>query len=77
MYELLEVTLGGMVGNDTGHLGADGADLSRLGVRCLLGLLSVLLLGEANSEDSQVVAISGPHVNKGLDEGLPLADERA
>lgn len=75
--ELLEVALGSLLGHDVEHLLADGADLTGLGVASRLGLLVALLLGEANAEESQGVAISGAHINEGLDKRLPLADKGA
>lgn len=74
--ELLQVALGGL-GNDIEHFLADGADLAGLGVAGGAGKLVALLLGESNTEYTEVVSIGGAHINEGLDKGLPLADEGA
>ena len=36
----------------------------------------LLLLGEANTEDSEQIAVSGLHINVSFDQGLPLFDHR-
>jgi len=74
--ESLEVSLSGQGGHGVDHLGADGADLGRLGVTGLLELI-VLLLGEGDTEQTDDVAISGAGVNIGLNDRLLLLDEGA
>ena len=74
--ELAQVRLGGLLGHDLDHLLADGADVSALGVRGL-GDLLVAALGEANAEKAEDVAVGGLDVAPGLNEGVPLLDERA
>jgi hypothetical protein len=75
--QLLEVALGGLLGEDLEHSLADVADLAGLGVAGGLGGLVGLLLGESNSEDAEVVAVGGADINEGLDKRLPLADQGA
>ena len=77
LNQLLQVALGGLFGQDLEHLLADVADLARLSIAGGLDTLVGLLLGESNSKDTQVVAISGAHVDGALNEGLPLADQTA
>lgn len=74
--ELLEVAAGGLALHDLEHLPPDLADLGRLGVRRLLDLVRAPL-GEADGEDADEVAVGRLDVELGLDQGLPLADERA
>ena len=75
--ELLQVALGGLLSHNIKHLSANSAHLARLGVAGGLGLLVTLLLGETNAEHAENIAISGAHINKGLDKSLPLSDEGA
>ena len=74
--ELPKLDGGGLLDHDLGHPLADGADLGGLGVAGLLDLVGAPL-GEANGEQADDVAVSGPDVDVGLDEGLPLLDEGA
>jgi hypothetical protein len=74
--ELLEVRALSLAAHDLGHLGADLTELRRLSVGGLLDLVAVAL-GEADSEEAEDVTVSGLDVNRGLNERLPLADERA
>ena len=62
--------------HDLDHLLADGPDLRRSGVGSLLDLVWPAL-GEADGEEAEEVVVGGLDDNVGLDEGLPLADERA
>ena len=57
------------------HLLADRPDLRRSGVGGLLDLVRPAL-GEADGEEAEEVVIGGLDDNVGLNEGLPLADER-
>ena len=66
-----------MIDDNFEHLLADIADLSGLGIASRFGGLSVLLLGETNSEDTKGISISSSNVNVCLDQRLPLADKRA
>mmetsp|Transcript_14761 Transcript_14761/g.44455 ORF Transcript_14761/g.44455 Transcript_14761/m.44455 type:complete len:227 (+) Transcript_14761:463-1143(+) len=75
-HELPQVALGGLLRHALNHAAADGLDLRALGVASLLELV-LGLLGEADAEHAQDVAIRGAHVAAGLDERLPLADDRA
>lgn len=74
--ELSERARAGLTGHDLGHLLADLPDLRRLGVGSLLDLVGSSL-GEGDGEETDKVVIGGLDDNVGLDEGLPLADERA
>ena len=76
LNELLEGDGGSLAGDDGDHLLAEGADLRGLGVAGLGGLV-LLLLGEANDEDADGVAVVGADINVGLNQSLPLADKRA
>jgi hypothetical protein len=62
--------------HDFHHLGSDLSDLSRLGVRSLLDLLTVLS-GEGDGEQSDEVTVAGSDIQVGLDQGLPLSDQRS
>ena len=64
-----------MAGHALDHLLADGTDLRRLGVCGLLDLVGPSL-GEGNAEEADKVIVSGLDGDVGLDQGLPLADER-
>lgn len=77
LHQLLEVALGGLVGHDLEHLLADVADLAGLSIASGLGSLERLLLGEGNGEEAEDVAVSGAHVDVGLDQGLPLSYQGA
>ncbi|KAJ8514984.1 hypothetical protein ON010_g18616 [Phytophthora cinnamomi] len=74
--QVLDVALGGLLRHDRRHLLADGADLGRLGVGSLLDLVRALL-GEGDAEQTHQVAVRSLDVHEGLDQGLPLADQRA
>lgn len=62
--------------HDLGHLLTDGTDLRRSGVGGLLDLVRPAL-GETDGEEAEEVVVGGLDNNVGLDERLPLADERA
>jgi hypothetical protein len=74
--ELSQSAGAGLALHDLGHLLADGPDLRRSGVGGLLDLVGPAL-GEADGEEAEQVVVGGLDDNVGLDEGLPLADERA
>jgi len=74
--ELGEGAAGGLALNDLGHLSADGTDLGRSSIGGLLDLVGAAL-GESNGEEAEEVVVSGLDGNVSLNEGLPLADERA
>lgn len=77
LHKLLEVALGGLLGQDLEHFLADVSDLASLGVACGLNSLVGLLLGESNGEDTKHIAIGGAHIDVSLNEGLPLSDQGA
>lgn len=62
--------------HDLVHLGPDLPDLGGLSVRGLLDLLPVLS-GESDGEKSDEVSIGGSDIDVGLDQGLPLSDQRS
>ena len=66
----------GLALHDVGHLLADLSDLRAAGVCGLLDLVGASL-GEGNAEQTEEVVIGGLDDDVGLDQGLPLADERA
>jgi hypothetical protein len=76
LNELLEVARGGLTLRDLEHLLADLTDLRRLSVGRLLDLVRATL-GEADGEEADEVTVGGLDVDVRLDQGLPLADERA
>jgi hypothetical protein len=75
LEELLNVAVVGLTSHNFEHLSSDLANLSSLSVRGL-GDLVLSLLGEADREKTNGEAISSLNVDKGLDEGLPFADQR-
>lgn len=76
LNQLLQVARLRLPRHDLEHLAPNLADLSSLCVRGLLDLVGALL-GEANGEEAEEVAIGGADIDVGLDERLPLPDERA
>jgi hypothetical protein len=62
--------------DDVGHLLSDGSDLRRGSICGLLDLVWPAL-GERNGEQAEEVVIGGLDGNVGLDQGLPLSDERS
>ena len=73
--KLLQVASGSVLSHDLDHLSTNLSDLSRLGVAASLNLVHSLLR-ERDAEDSKVVVVGGLDINVGLDESLPLADQR-
>lgn len=73
--QLLQGAAAGLAGDDLGHLSSDGTDLGRSGVGGLLDLVGAAL-GESNGEQAEEVVVGGLDRDVGLDQGLPLADER-
>lgn len=76
LNEISQGDLGGLGGHDLDHLSSDASDLSAVGVAVSLVRVG-LSLGETNSEEAEGVAVSSLHVNVGLDQRLPLSDQRA
>lgn len=74
--ELSKSARAGIPLHDLNHLLADRPDLRRSSVCGLLDLVWSSL-GEGNGEEAEEVVIGGLDNDVGLDEGLPLADERA
>jgi len=74
--ELLELGALGLSSHDLDHLGSDLSNLGRFGVGSLLDLVESTL-GEANSEETEDVAIGGSDVDRGLDQSLPFTDNRS
>lgn len=74
--ELGEGAGGSLALDNVGHLAADGTDLGRSGISSLLNLV-LAAFGEADGEKTNEVVIRGLDGDVGLNEGLPLADERA
>lgn len=73
--QLLQGAAAGLTGDDLGHLSSDGADLGRSSVGGLLDLVGAAL-GESDGEQAEEVVVGGLDRDVGLDQGLPLADER-
>lgn len=76
MGELGQGAAGGLALHNLGHLLADGTDLRRACVGGLLDLVGAFL-GEGDSEQANEVVIGGLDGDVGLNERLPLADQRA
>ena len=74
--ELCEGTAGGFTLNDLGHFLSDSSDLRGGGVGGLLDLVGSAL-GEGNGEQAEEVVISGLDCDIGLNQRLPLSDERS
>lgn len=74
--QLLQVAGAGLALDNLGHLLADGTDLGAAGVGGLLDLVRSSL-GEGNAEDAEEVVVGGLDGDVALDQGLPLADQRA
>ena len=75
LEESLQVRARGLAGHDVAHLLADGTDLRGLSIRGLPELVGAAL-GETNGEHAQEIAISGLDLNVGLDDRLPLTNQR-
>jgi hypothetical protein len=73
--QLLQGAAAGLALDDLGHLSPDGADLRGGGVGGLLDLVGAAL-GEADGEQAQQVVVGGLDRDVGLNQRLPLADER-
>ena len=74
--EVLEGGLGDFLGDDLNHLLSDLLDLGSLGVGGGLELV-LASLGEGDGEESEEEAVRGLGVDGGLNEGVPLSDQRA
>lgn len=74
--ELSEGASAGLTLNNLGHLLADGSDLGRSSVCGLLDLVRSAL-GESNGEETEEVVVGSLDGDVGLDQGLPLSDERS
>jgi hypothetical protein len=74
--ELCEGAAGGFALNDLGHLLPDSSDLRGGGIGGLLDLVGSAL-GEGNSEQAEEVVVGGLDCDIGLNQGLPLSDERS
>lgn len=74
--KLLQGASAGLALDDLGHLLADGTDLGGGSVGGLLDLVGAAL-GECDGKETEEVVVGGLDGDVGLDEGLPLADERA
>lgn len=66
----------GLTLDDLGHLLPDSPNLRRSGVCGLLDLVGSAL-GERNGEEAEEIIVGGLDSNIGLDQGLPLSDERS
>lgn len=66
----------GLALNDLDHLLADSTNLRRAGIGGLLDLVGASL-GESDGEETDEVVVGGLNGDVGLDQSLPLADERA
>ncbi len=73
--EVLEVAGGGL-GDDGGHLGADGLLLGGHAVRGLAELVGAASR-ESEDEHAELVAVGGAHIHGGLDESRPLLNKGA
>jgi hypothetical protein len=62
--------------NDLGHLLSDSSDLRGGGIGGLLDLVGSAL-GEGNGEQAEEVVVSGLDCDIGLNQRLPLSDERS
>ena len=74
--ELCEGAAGGFALNDLGHLLSDSSDLRGSGIGGLLDLVGSAL-GEGNGEQAEEVVVGGLDRDVGLDQRLPLSDERS
>jgi hypothetical protein len=74
--ELCEGTAGGFTLNDLGHFLSDSSDLRGGGVGGLLDLVGSAL-GEGNGEQAEEVVVGGLDCDIGLNQGLPLSNERS
>jgi hypothetical protein len=74
--ELCKGAAGGFALNDLGHLLSDSSDLRGGGIGGLLDLVGSAL-GEGNGEQAEEVVIGGLDCDIGLNQRLPLSDERS
>jgi len=74
--ELSQAAAGSLTLNDLNHFLADGTDLGRLSVGGLLDLV-LSSLGEGNGEEAEEVVVGCLDCDVGLNESLPLADQRS
>ena len=74
--ELGESAAGGLARNDVDHLSADGTDLRRSSVGSLLDLVRATL-GEGDGEEADEVVVGRLDGDVGLDQALPLANQRS
>ena len=74
--QLSQRNLAHLLSDDLGHLSADLVHLRRLGVAGLL-VLVLLLAGEGNAEQAELVAVVGGDLHVALNQSLPLLDQRA
>ena len=74
--ELCESTAGSFALDDLGHLLSDSSDLRGSGISGLLDLVGAAL-GEGDGEETEEVVVGGLDCDVGLNQGLPLSDERS
>lgn len=74
--DFLQVTAVNLAGHDLKHLLANRANMAGLSVGSLANLLWATL-GEANTEGTEQVSVSGLDVNVSLNQSLPLLHHRA
>ena len=74
--EVSQLNLGGLVLHDFHHLSADTLDVGSSGVAVRLCRVS-LTLCEGDGEQTEDVSVGGLHFSLGLNQSLPLADQRA
>jgi len=73
--ELCEGAAGGFTLDDLGHLLSDGSDLRRGGISGFLNLVGSAF-GEGDSEEAEEIVVGGLDCDVGLNQGLPLSNER-
>lgn len=76
MGQLGQGAAGSLALHDLGHLLANGTDLGRAGVGSLLDLVGAALC-EGDGEQAKQIVVGRLHGHVGLNERLPLTDERA
>ena len=74
--ELGEGAAGSLALDNLNHLLSDGSDLRGGGVCGLLDLIGAAL-GEGNGKEAEEVVVGGLDCDVGLNQGLPLSDERS
>ena len=70
-----QIALRHLLRDDLHHLRTNAVDLRGLRVASLL-VLVVLLAGERDAEQTQLVTVRGRHLHVALDQSLPLLDQR-